>query len=47
MVFYLWRLAFRMQHAGMASAVAMALLVVTLAFSVINIRFLERGTEAS
>jgi putative chitobiose transport system permease protein len=47
MVFYLWRLAFRMQHAGMASAVAMVLLVVTLAFSVINIRFLESGTEAS
>jgi putative chitobiose transport system permease protein len=47
MVFYLWRLAFRAQHAGMASAVAMVLLVVTLAFSVINIRFLERGTEAS
>jgi putative chitobiose transport system permease protein len=47
MVFYLWRLAFRMQHAGAASAVAMVLLVVTLAFSVINIRFLEHGTEAS
>jgi putative chitobiose transport system permease protein len=47
MVFYLWRLAFRAQHAGMASAVAMVLLMVTLAFSVINIRFLERGTEAS
>jgi len=47
MVFYLWRLAFRMQHAGMASAVAMVLLVITLAFSVLNIRILERGTETS
>ena len=45
-VFYLWRTAFRLQHAGYASAIAMALLVITLIFSVINIRFLERGTEA-
>lgn len=45
MVFYLWRQAFRLHHAGMASAIAMVLLVVTLAFSVINIRALERGTE--
>jgi putative chitobiose transport system permease protein len=45
-VFYLWRQAFRLQHAGYASAVAMVLLMMTLAFSVINIRFLERGTEA-
>jgi putative chitobiose transport system permease protein len=45
MVFYLWRQAFRLHHAGMASAIAMVLLVITLAFSVINIRVLERGTE--
>jgi ABC-type sugar transport system permease subunit len=45
-VFYLWRQAFRLQHAGYASAVAMVLLLMTLAFSVLNIRFLERGTEA-
>jgi putative chitobiose transport system permease protein len=45
-VFYLWRQAFRLQHAGYASAVAMVLLMMTLAFSVLNIRFLERGTEA-
>jgi putative chitobiose transport system permease protein len=45
-VFYLWRQAFRLQHAGYASAVALVLLVITLAFSVINIRSLERGTEA-
>jgi putative chitobiose transport system permease protein len=46
MVFYLWQQAFRLQHAGMASAIAMVLLVITLAFSIMNIRLLERGTEA-
>jgi putative chitobiose transport system permease protein len=45
MVFYLWRQAFRLNHAGMASAIAMVLLVITLAFSIMNIRLLERGTE--
>lgn len=45
-VFYLWRQAFRLQEAGMASAIAIVLLVITLIFSVINIRLLERGTEA-
>jgi putative chitobiose transport system permease protein len=45
MVFYLWRQAFRLHHAGMASAIAMVLLVITLIFSVVNIRSLERGTE--
>jgi putative chitobiose transport system permease protein len=45
MVFYLWRKAFRLNQAGMASAIAMVLLVITLAFSIINMRFLERGTE--
>ena len=46
MVFYLWRQAFKLHHAGMASAVAMVLLVITLIFSIMNIRTLERGTEA-
>ncbi|CAG0930401.1 Lactose transport system permease protein LacF [Thermoflexales bacterium] len=46
MVFYLWRQAFRLGHAGYASAVAMVLLVITLTFSIMNIRLLERGTEA-
>ncbi len=46
MVFYLWRQAFRLHHAGMASAIAMVLLVITLAFSMMNIRILERRTEA-
>ncbi len=45
-VFYLWRQAFRLQHAGMASAIAMVLLITTLAFSIINIRILERGSDA-
>ena len=44
-VFYLWRKAFRLQEAGMASAIAIVLLLITLAFSIINIRLLERGTE--
>ena len=44
-VFYLWRKAFRLQEAGMASAIAIVLLLVTLVFSIINIQFLERGTE--
>jgi putative chitobiose transport system permease protein len=46
LVFYLWRQAFRLNHAGYASAIAIVLLLATLAFSVINIRLLERGTEA-
>lgn len=46
MVFYIWRQAFRLQHAGYASAIAIVLLVITLAFSIVNIRSLERGTEA-
>src|SRR5262249_10575971 len=44
-VFYLWKQAFKLQHAGMASAIALALLVITLIFSISNIRLLERGTE--
>lgn len=45
-VFYLWRQAFRLNKAGMASAIAMVLLLITLAFSIMNIRLFERGTEA-
>lgn len=45
-VFYLWRQAFELERAGRASAIAMVLLVITLVFSILNIRFLERGTEA-
>jgi putative chitobiose transport system permease protein len=45
MVFYLWKQAFVLGHAGYASAIAIALLLVTLAFSIVNVRILERGQE--
>ena len=44
-VFYLWKQAFQLDHAGYASAIAMVLLVLTLVFSIVNIRTLERRTE--
>ena len=40
-VFYLWQQAFRLQHAGYASAVAIALLIITLGFSILNMRRIE------
>jgi putative chitobiose transport system permease protein len=46
MVFYLWRQGFRQDHAGYASAIAIVLLAVTLVFSIVNVRFLERGATA-
>jgi len=46
MVFYLWRQAFRLNNAGYASAIAIVLLIITLLFSIMNMRILERGTEA-
>ncbi|HEV8489491.1 MAG TPA: sugar ABC transporter permease [Candidatus Limnocylindrales bacterium] len=45
-VFYLWKQAFVLSHAGYASAIAIVLLVLTLAFSIVNIRLLERGRGA-
>jgi putative chitobiose transport system permease protein len=45
MVFYLWQQAFRLEHAGYASAVALVLLAITLAFSISYIRYLEQGSE--
>jgi putative chitobiose transport system permease protein len=42
MVFYLWKQAFVLQHAGYAAAIAIVLLVLTLAFSIVNVRLLER-----
>jgi putative chitobiose transport system permease protein len=42
-VFYLWKQAFTQYHAGYASAIAIVLLVLTLGFSVFNVRLLERG----
>jgi putative chitobiose transport system permease protein len=46
MVFYLWKQAFTLSHAGYASAIAMVLLVVTLAFSIINVRLIERRADS-
>ena len=45
-VFYLWKQAFNLDHAGYASAIAIVLLALTLVFSIVNIRMLERRTEA-
>lgn len=45
LVFLLWKEAFRLTHAGYASAIALVLLAITLAFSVVNVRMLERGVE--
>ena len=45
-VFYLWKQAFTLEHAGYASAIAIVLLLVTLVFSVVNVRILERRDEA-
>jgi putative chitobiose transport system permease protein len=47
MVFYLWEQAFERQNAGYASAIAIVLLVVTLGFSVVNVRLLERGDASA
>jgi putative chitobiose transport system permease protein len=43
MVFYLWQQAFQRSNAGYASAIAIVLLLLTLAFSIVNVRLLERG----
>jgi putative chitobiose transport system permease protein len=45
MVFFLWKQAFVLSHAGYASAIAIALLAITLVFSIVNVRILERGQE--
>ena len=45
MVFYLWQQAFKFNHAGYASAIAIVLLAVTLVFSIFNVRILERRTD--
>jgi putative chitobiose transport system permease protein len=46
MVFMLWREAFRLSHAGYASAIALVLLAITLVFSIMNIRLQERDAGA-
>jgi putative chitobiose transport system permease protein len=45
MVFYLWQQAFQRSNAGYASAIAIALLAITLVFSIVNVRLLERGGQ--
>jgi putative chitobiose transport system permease protein len=45
LVFYLWKQAFRLQNAGYASAVAVILLLITMTFSILNVRYLERRWE--
>jgi putative chitobiose transport system permease protein len=47
MVFYLWKQAFVLSHAGYASAIAIALLAITLVFSIVNVRLIEGRGEAS
>jgi putative chitobiose transport system permease protein len=42
-VFYLWEQAFQRSNAGYASAIAIVLLGITLVFSMVNVRILERG----
>ena len=46
-VFYLWRQAFVLSNAGYASAIAIALLLITLVFSIGLVRVLERGSETA
>jgi putative chitobiose transport system permease protein len=46
-VFYLWKQAFVLSNAGYASAIAIALLVLTLAFSIVYVRVLERRWEGA
>jgi putative chitobiose transport system permease protein len=46
-VFYLWKQAFVLDHAGYASAIAMVLLAMTLVFSIFNVRILERRSESA
>ena len=47
MVFYLWQQAFERSNAGYASAIAIVLLVLTLGFSIVNVRLLDRGEAES
>lgn len=45
-VFFLWEQAFRLTHAGYASAIAIVLLLITLVFSIVNVRLLDRRADA-
>jgi putative chitobiose transport system permease protein len=46
-VFYLWKQAFQLQHAGYASAIAIVLLFLTIGFSIANVRLLDRNEAAT
>jgi putative chitobiose transport system permease protein len=45
-VFYLWQQGFQLNHFGRSAAIALVLLMITLLFSVFNMRMVERGSEA-
>ncbi len=45
LMFYLYRQAFVNSSAGYASAIAVVFTLITLGFSIANLRFLERGTR--
>ena len=47
LMFYLYRQGFRFNDYGYACAIAVVFSLITLAFSIVNLRFLERGTDAS
>lgn len=45
LMFYLYRQGFMFLELGYASAIAVVFTLITLVFSIINLRFLERGTD--
>ena len=45
LMFYLYRQGFTNLEYGYASAIAVVFTIITLAFSIVNLRFLERGTS--
>lgn len=47
LMFYLYRQGFVFVQLGYASAIAVVFTLITLVFSIINLRFLERGTDVS
>ncbi len=47
LMFYLYRQGFINLELGYASAIAVVFTIITLVFSILNLRFLERGTDVS
>lgn len=47
LMFYLYRQGFQFLNLGYASAIAVVFTLITLVFSILNLRFLERGTDVS